>query len=55
MKKNKYSNVEDLILDVSVVTLNGTLKRSEVLPSESIGSDARSLIFGLEGDFGHHH
>jgi alkyldihydroxyacetonephosphate synthase len=52
MKKNKYGNIEDLILDVSVVTVNRTLKRSEVLPREFIGSDARSLMFGSEGTLG---
>jgi alkyldihydroxyacetonephosphate synthase len=52
MKKNKYGNIEDLILDFSVVTVNGTLTRAEVLPRESIGSDVRSLMFGSERTLG---
>jgi alkyldihydroxyacetonephosphate synthase len=46
MKKNKYGNIEDLILDGSVATVNGPLTRAEVLPRESIGSDVRSLQSG---------
>jgi alkyldihydroxyacetonephosphate synthase len=49
MKKNKYGNIDDLILDVSVVTVNRTLKRAETLPREPVGSDVRNLMFGSEG------
>jgi alkyldihydroxyacetonephosphate synthase len=52
MKKNKYGNIEDLILDISVVAVNGTLKRAEFLPRESTGSDVRNLMFGSEGTLG---
>jgi alkyldihydroxyacetonephosphate synthase len=52
MKKNKYGNIEDLVLDMTVVTANGILQRSEVLPRESIGVDPRALIFGSEGSLG---
>jgi alkyldihydroxyacetonephosphate synthase len=52
MKKNKYGNIEDLILDVSVVTVNGMLKRAETPPRESVGSDVRNLMFGSEGSLG---
>jgi len=52
MKKHRYGNIEDLILVVRVVTVNGTLERAEVIPRGSISSDVRSLIFGSEGTLG---
>jgi alkyldihydroxyacetonephosphate synthase len=52
MKKNKYGNIEDLVLDVSVVTPTGELNRSCVVPRESTGSDPRRSIFGSEGNLG---
>lgn len=52
MKKNKYGNIEDLVLDVSVATAAGTLERSTCSPRESVGMDLRRLIFGSEGTLG---
>ncbi len=53
MKKNRYGNIEDLVLDVTVVTTRGTLERPAVVPRESVGvGDARRWIFGSEGSFG---
>jgi len=53
MKKNRYGNIEDLVLDVTVVTARGVLERSGVAPRESIGvGDARRWVFGSEGSFG---
>ena len=53
MKKNRYGNIEDLVLDVTVVTTRGTLERPAVAPRESVGvGDARRWIFGSEGSFG---
>jgi alkyldihydroxyacetonephosphate synthase len=52
MKKNRYGNIEDLVLDVSVVTAAGTLKRTSASPRESIGLDLRKLMFGSEGTLG---
>ena len=52
MKKNKYGNIEDLVLDVNVVTAAGTLERSSCSPRESVGMDLRRLIFGSEGALG---
>lgn len=49
MKKNKYGNIEDIVLGLTAVTANGILKRSETLPRESVGSDVRRLMFGSEG------
>lgn len=52
MKKNKYGNIEDIVLDVTVVGANGTLERKNLAPRESVGSDVRRLMFGSEGTLG---
>jgi alkyldihydroxyacetonephosphate synthase len=52
MKKNKYGNIEDLVLDVTVATANGKLERATCAPRESIGSDLRRMLFGSEGTLG---
>ncbi len=52
MKKNKYGNIEDLILDVHVVTAHGKLERSSIYPRESVGIDPRLSLFGSEGTLG---
>jgi alkyldihydroxyacetonephosphate synthase len=52
MKKNRYGNIEDLVLDVSVVTAGGKLERTSASPRESVGLDLRQLIFGSEGTLG---
>ena len=52
MKKNRYGNIEDLVLDVSVVTSAGKLERTSASPRESIGLDLRRLMFGSEGTLG---
>ena len=50
--KNRYGNIEDLVLDVSAVTAAGVLERSGVSPRESIGVDLRRCLYGSEGNFG---
>lgn len=52
MKKNKYGNIEDLLLDVTAVTPQGILQRAEVAPRESIGIDPRLWMLGSEGKLG---
>ena len=52
MKKNKYGNIEDLVLGVKVATLAGQLSRETILPRESVGADTRRWIFGSEGSLG---
>src|SRR6188768_588576 len=52
MKKNRYGNIEDIVLDVNVATTSGTLERSSCSPRESVGLDLRRLIFGSEGTLG---
>lgn len=52
MKKNRYGNIEDLVVDVHAVTNQGVLQRSAVGPRESIGIDPRRWLFGSEGTMG---
>ena len=52
MKKNRYGNIEDLVLDVSAVTAVGLLARSSVYPRESVGVDLRRWLYGSEGNLG---
>jgi alkyldihydroxyacetonephosphate synthase len=52
MKKNRYGNIEDLVLDVHVVTPLGPLSRPAVAPRESAGLDPRRWLFGSEGTLG---
>jgi alkyldihydroxyacetonephosphate synthase len=52
MKKNRYGNIEDIVLDVRVVTARGELARPSVAPRESVGIDPRRWMFGSEGMLG---
>src|SRR5204863_7396495 len=52
MKKNRYGNIEDLVLDVSAITAQGKLERRGQPPRESVGVDARQWMFGSEGRLG---
>jgi alkyldihydroxyacetonephosphate synthase len=52
MKKNKYGNIEDLLLDVTVVTADGQLRRPGVPPRESAAIDPRRWLLGSEGTLG---
>lgn len=52
MKKNRYGNIEDLVLDMQVVTAQGVVARPQVGPRESIGSNPKNFMFGSEGNYG---
>jgi alkyldihydroxyacetonephosphate synthase len=51
MKKNRYGNIEDLVLDVTVVTPRGEVRHAP-FPRESAGLDPRRWVFGSEGSLG---
>lgn len=53
MKKNRYGNIEDIVLDVTVVGSEGVLRREgPPPPRESIGMDPARWLFGSEGNLG---
>jgi alkyldihydroxyacetonephosphate synthase len=51
MKKNRYGNIEDIVLDIRMVTAQGLIE-GRAMPRESMGTDPRTLAFGSEGNFG---
>ncbi len=52
MKKNRYGNIEDIVLDVCAVTANGRLSRNGTPPRESIGVNPTRTLLGSEGTLG---
>ena len=52
MKKNRYGNIEDLVLQVSAVTPEGGLLARAALPRESVGGDPARWLIGSEGRLG---
>jgi len=56
MKKNKYGNIEDIVMSVRVAGPNGVLRHGKedthVWGRESCGVDLRGLIIGSEGCLG---
>lgn len=52
MKKNRYGNIEDLVLDLQIVTAHGVVNRPQVAPRESVGVNPKQFIFGSEGNLG---
>ena len=52
MKKNRYGNIEDIVLEATLVTPTGNIETSSVTPRNSTGIQPRSFLFGSEGNFG---
>jgi alkyldihydroxyacetonephosphate synthase len=52
MKKNRYGNIEDIVMDLTAVTAHGALERRQVAPRESVGLEPRQWMFGSEGNLG---
>lgn len=52
MKKNIYGNIEDLLIQVKVVTPKGTVERYTAGPRVSAGPDVQHFIMGSEGTLG---
>uniref|UniRef100_A0AAF5PNU4 Alkylglycerone-phosphate synthase n=1 Tax=Wuchereria bancrofti TaxID=6293 RepID=A0AAF5PNU4_WUCBA len=52
MKKNKYGNIEDLLVHVSLATPRGIIRRQCQVPRVSGGPDLQHIILGSEGILG---
>ena len=52
MKKNRYGNIEDLVLSVTAVTPRGVLRRERSWARESVGGDPGRWLLGSEGRLG---
>jgi len=52
MRKNKYGNIEDIVVSIKLVTPRGTLEKSCQVPRISTGPDVHEMILGSEGTLG---
>jgi alkyldihydroxyacetonephosphate synthase len=52
MKENVYGNIEDLVVQVEMVTSKGVLERNITAPRVSCGPDFNQIILGSEGILG---
>lgn len=52
MKKNIYGNIEDLVVQVRMVTTKGVLERDCLAPRISCGPDFNQIVIGSEGTLG---
>jgi alkyldihydroxyacetonephosphate synthase len=52
MKKNKYGNIDDIIISIKIATPIGTFQKAQNSPRVSSGPDIHEFILGHEGNFG---
>ena len=52
MKKNKYGNIEEIVLEATMVTPTGAIETFHATPRNSVGIAPRVFLFGNEGNFG---
>lgn len=52
MKKNKYGNIEDVVVNIKTATVHGTMQRAANVPRVAMGPDVQELMMGSEGMLG---
>lgn len=52
MKKNRYGNVEDIVIEATLVTPSGAIETKRPAARTSAGMQPLSLVFGSEGNLG---
>jgi alkyldihydroxyacetonephosphate synthase len=52
MKKNRYGNIEDIVIEATMVTPAGVVETRRPAARTSTGVQPLSLLFGSEGNFG---
>jgi alkyldihydroxyacetonephosphate synthase len=52
MKKNRYGNIDDILINCKVVTPIGTFTKEQDCPRVSSGPDINEFILGSEGTLG---
>lgn len=52
MKKNRYGNIEDVVLEATLISPTGDVETKSVTPRNSTGIQPRLFLFGSEGNLG---
>ncbi len=52
MKKNRYGNIDDIVIGIKIATPIGTFQKNQNSPRTSSGPDIHEFILGHEGNFG---
>lgn len=52
MKKNKYGNIDDIVISIKIATPIGTFQKVQQAPRVSSGPDIHEFVLGHEGNFG---
>lgn len=52
MKKNKYGNIDDIIVSIKIATPIGTFQKGQNSPRVSSGPDIHQFVLGHEGNLG---
>lgn len=52
MKKNRYGNIDDIVVGIKIATPIGTFQRNQKSPRISSGPDIHEFILGHEGNLG---
>ena len=52
MKKNRYGNIEDIVIEATLVTPTGEVETHHATPRNSTGVQPRAFLFGSEGNLG---
>ncbi len=52
MKKNRYGNIEDVVIEATLITPSGTIETRRPAARTSTGMQPLSLLFGSEGNLG---
>src|SRR5262245_63697863 len=52
MKKNRYGNIEDIVVEATLVTPSGAIETRRPAARTSTGIQPLSLLFGSEGNLG---
>lgn len=52
MKKNRYGNIDDILINVKIVTPQGVFTKEQSCPRVSSGPDLNEFVLGSEGTLG---
>jgi alkyldihydroxyacetonephosphate synthase len=52
MKKNRYGNIEEIVIEATLVTPTGDIEVKQPTPRSATGVQPKHLLFGSEGNFG---